>query len=134
QCLNKQTAEPNCLPSASEQVIKDIKGIDYSTIVAFKTPPSSPGSLSSRKSSVCSINSISSSSSSSTNSRSPQHNKQIPIVNHNGQYIHPQYNQNKPIPGAVAVSRLSSVSSQDSGFTSQEQFFARPPSPLEESE
>jgi hypothetical protein len=34
----------------------------------------------------------------------------------------------------VAVSRLSSVSSQDSGFTSQEQFFARPPSPLEEAE
>jgi len=32
------------------------------------------------------------------------------------------------------VSRISSVSSQDSGFTSQEQFFARPPSPLEESE
>jgi hypothetical protein len=32
------------------------------------------------------------------------------------------------------VSRLSSVSSQDSGFTSQEQFFARPPSPLEEAE
>lgn len=34
----------------------------------------------------------------------------------------------------VAVSRISSISSQDSGFTSQEQFFARPPSPLEESE
>jgi len=32
------------------------------------------------------------------------------------------------------VSRISSVSSQDSGFTSQEQFFARPPSPLEEAE
>ncbi len=32
------------------------------------------------------------------------------------------------------MSRISSVSSQDSGFTSQEQFFARPPSPLEESE
>ncbi|CAF1488264.1 unnamed protein product, partial [Didymodactylos carnosus] len=135
QCLNKQTSEPNCLPSASEQVIKDIKGIDYSTIVAFKTPPSSPGSLSSRKSSICSINSISSSSSSSTNSHSPQHHKQIQIVHHNGQYIHSQYNQNnKPMPGVVAVSRLSSVSSQDSGFTSQEQFFARPPSPLEESE
>ena len=34
----------------------------------------------------------------------------------------------------VAVSRLSSVSSQDSGFMSQEQFFARPPSPLAEAE
>nr|AMP82809.1 MTSS1-like protein A-like protein [Adineta vaga complex sp. C JFF-2016] len=36
QCLAKHTAEPHCLPAASEQVIKDIKGIDYSTIVAFK--------------------------------------------------------------------------------------------------
>ena len=38
------------------------------------------------------------------------------------------------IQANVAVSRLSSVSSQDSGFTSQEQFFARPPSPLAENE
>ena len=36
QCLAKHTADPHCLPSASEQVIKDVKGIDYSTIVAFK--------------------------------------------------------------------------------------------------
>lgn len=36
QCLNKHTADPHCLPAASEQVIKDLKGIDYSTIVAFK--------------------------------------------------------------------------------------------------
>ena len=36
QCLNKHTADPQCLPLASEQVIKDVKGIDYSTIVAFK--------------------------------------------------------------------------------------------------
>jgi hypothetical protein len=36
QCLNKHTADPNCLPLSSEQVIKDIKGIDYSSIVAFK--------------------------------------------------------------------------------------------------
>ena len=36
QCLNKQTADPHCLPAASEQVIKDLKGIDYSSIVAFK--------------------------------------------------------------------------------------------------
>ncbi|CAF4734757.1 unnamed protein product, partial [Rotaria magnacalcarata] len=41
-------------------------------------------------------------------------------------------NRSSSIPSNVAVSRLSSVSSQDSGFTSQEQFFARPPSPLEE--
>lgn len=36
QCLAKHTADPHCLPTASEQVIKDVKGIDYSTIVAFK--------------------------------------------------------------------------------------------------
>lgn len=40
QCLNKQTVDPHCLPAASEQVIKDLKGIDYSTIVAFKVRPS----------------------------------------------------------------------------------------------
>ena len=36
QHLTKHTTDPHCLPTASEQVIKDIKGIDYSTIVAFK--------------------------------------------------------------------------------------------------
>jgi len=36
QYLAKHTTDPHCLPPASEQVIKDIKGIDYSTIVAFK--------------------------------------------------------------------------------------------------
>lgn len=36
QYLSKHTADPQILPAASEQVIKDIKGIDYSTIVAFK--------------------------------------------------------------------------------------------------
>jgi len=150
QYLSKHTADPQILPVASEQVIKDIKGIDYSTIVAFKTPPSSPGSLSSRKSSVCSINSISSSSSSSTNpSRSPSNNGQVPSsssstshpnyppplpipIQH--QFRHTNNNRSLSMPANVAVSRLSSVSSQDSGFTSQEQFFARPPSPLAEAE
>jgi hypothetical protein len=36
QNLAKHTTDPHFLPTASEQVIKDIKGIDYSTIVAFK--------------------------------------------------------------------------------------------------
>jgi len=143
QCLNKQTTDPHCLPAASEQVIKDLKGIDYSTIVAFKTPPSSPGSLSSRKSSVCSINSISSSSSNSTgNSRSPTHQQtpkamppQLPIPIQHQFYQHGNSNNRSiSMPSNVAVSRISSVSSQDSGFTSQEQFFARAPSLLEESE
>ena len=36
QCLSKHTTDPHCLPPSSEQVIKDLKGIDYTTIVAFK--------------------------------------------------------------------------------------------------
>lgn len=36
QCLGKHTTDPHCLPPTSEQVIKDIKGIDFSSIVAFK--------------------------------------------------------------------------------------------------
>ncbi|KAK2530051.1 Mtss1l [Columba guinea] len=46
------TAEPHKLPPASEQVIKDLKGSDYSW--SYQTPPSSPSSSSSRKSSMCS--------------------------------------------------------------------------------
>ena len=40
QHLAKHTADPHCLPAANEQVIKDLKGIDYSTIVAFKVKES----------------------------------------------------------------------------------------------
>lgn len=47
------TAEPHKLPPASEQVIKDLKGSDYSW--SYQTPPSSPSSSSSRKSSMCSL-------------------------------------------------------------------------------
>ena len=36
QCLGKHTANSHSLPPASEQVIQDIKGIDFSTIVVFK--------------------------------------------------------------------------------------------------
>ncbi|XP_056680639.1 protein MTSS 2 isoform X8 [Monodelphis domestica] len=49
------TAEPHKLPPASEQVIKDLKGSDYSW--SYQTPPSSPGSSGSRKSSMCSVSS-----------------------------------------------------------------------------
>ncbi|CAF5017144.1 unnamed protein product, partial [Rotaria socialis] len=87
-------------------------------------------------------NSISSSSSNSTsNSRNSnhkqgslkQHPSQLPIPIQN-QFYHSNANRASSMPLNVAVSRISSISSQDSGFTSQEQFFARPPSPLEESE
>ncbi|XP_040185239.1 protein MTSS 2 isoform X4 [Rana temporaria] len=45
--------EPHKLPAASEQVIKDLKGSDYSW--SYQTPPSSPSSSGSRKSSMCSL-------------------------------------------------------------------------------
>ncbi|KPP58346.1 hypothetical protein Z043_123837, partial [Scleropages formosus] len=45
------TTDPHKLPPASEQVIKDLKGSDYSW--SYQTPPSSPSSSGSRKSSMC---------------------------------------------------------------------------------
>ncbi|XP_053126969.1 protein MTSS 2 isoform X7 [Hemicordylus capensis] len=81
------TAEPHKLPPASEQVIKDLKGSDYSW--SYQTPPSSPSSSGSRKSSMCSLA--------------------------------------QPVN---ASTRLSSVSSHDSGFISQDAMFSKPPSPM----
>ncbi|XP_042336786.1 protein MTSS 2 isoform X7 [Sceloporus undulatus] len=81
------TADPHKLPLASEQVIKDLKGSDYSW--SYQTPPSSPSSSGSRKSSMCSL---------------------AQPVNAN--------------------TRLSSVSSHDSGFISQDAMFSKPPSPM----
>ncbi|KAJ6666138.1 hypothetical protein lerEdw1_001042 [Lerista edwardsae] len=81
------TAEPHKLPPASEQVIKDLKGSDYSW--SYQTPPSSPSSSGSRKSSMCSL-----------------------------------------AQPTSATTRLSSVSSHDSGFISQDAMFSKPPSPM----
>nr|XP_020138232.1 MTSS1-like protein isoform X4 [Microcebus murinus] len=81
------TAEPHKLPPASEQVIKDLKGSDYSW--SYQTPPSSPSSSNSRKSSMCSL-----------------------------------------AQPATATARLSSVSSHDSGFVSQDTTYSKPPSPM----
>uniref|UniRef100_A0A8C2T480 MTSS I-BAR domain containing 2 n=1 Tax=Coturnix japonica TaxID=93934 RepID=A0A8C2T480_COTJA len=81
------TAEPHKLPPASEQVIKDLKGSDYSW--SYQTPPSSPSSSSSRKSSMCSL-----------------------------------------AQPASTGTRLSSVSSHDSGFISQDAAYSKPPSPM----
>ncbi|XP_067327000.1 protein MTSS 2 isoform X2 [Anolis sagrei] len=82
------TADPHKLPLASEQVIKDLKGSDYSW--SYQTPPSSPSSSGSRKSSMCS-------------------------------------SLAQPVN---ANTRLSSVSSHDSGFISQDAMFSKPPSPM----
>ncbi|KAG0724874.1 Metastasis suppressor protein 1 [Chionoecetes opilio] len=94
--LEKHVADPHTLPPASEQVLLDIKGGEAQW--SWQTPPSSPSSLGSRKSSMCSISSLNSSSSSSTHS--PSHHTR---------------------PRSVSQgTRLVSVSSQDSGFTSQD--------------
>uniref|UniRef100_A0AAY4BT68 IMD domain-containing protein n=1 Tax=Denticeps clupeoides TaxID=299321 RepID=A0AAY4BT68_9TELE len=76
--LTVLTTDPHKLPAASEQVIVDLKGSDYSW--SYQTPPSSPSSTGSRKSSLCSL-------------------------------VHLP-------PGGPH--RLSSVSSHDSGFVSQD--------------
>lgn len=119
--LAKLTRNPECLPSASEQVITDLKGSQGTW--TFQTPPGSPvhtggstsSSLGSRKSSMCSISSFNSSSSGSTKSHSPSHQLRCRTAS-----------QQPPVGGPL---RLSSVSSQDSGFTSQDTLFLRPPSP-----
>ncbi|XP_048403041.2 protein MTSS 2 isoform X4 [Stegostoma tigrinum] len=110
-----QTAEPHKLPPTSEQVIKDLKGSDYSW--SYQTPPSSPSSSSSRKSSMCSsVNSTNSSTSRSSGSQthSPSSNYRYRSL------AHP----------ASASTRLSSVSSHDSGFVSQDAMYSKPPSPM----
>uniref|UniRef100_A0A8C6Q5M7 MTSS I-BAR domain containing 2a n=1 Tax=Nothobranchius furzeri TaxID=105023 RepID=A0A8C6Q5M7_NOTFU len=79
--LTVLTEDPHKLPPASEQVIRDLKGSDYSW--SYQTPPSSPSSTNSRKSSMS------------------------------------------------GAHRLSSVSSHDSGFVSQDaNTHSKPPSPM----
>nr|CAD7431101.1 unnamed protein product [Timema monikensis] len=113
--IQKHTADPYTLPPASEQVIADLKGSDSGW--HFQTPPSSPSSLGSRKSSMCSISSLNSSSSGST--KSHQHSP-------NHHYWHRSLSQQpRQVPGML---RLNSISSQDSGFTSQDKLFTRPQS------
>uniref|UniRef100_A0A8P4K220 MTSS I-BAR domain containing 2a n=1 Tax=Dicentrarchus labrax TaxID=13489 RepID=A0A8P4K220_DICLA len=87
--LTVLTEDPHKLPPASEQVIRDLKGSDYSW--SYQTPPSSPSSAGSRKSSMCRYS----------------------------LYTHTQSH------------RLSSVSSHDSGFVSQDaNTHSKPPSPM----
>ncbi|MGH0142861.1 UNVERIFIED_CONTAM: hypothetical protein FKN15_000440 [Acipenser sinensis] len=116
--LTVLTADPHKLPPASEQVIMDLKGSDYSW--SYQTPPSSPSSSGSRKSSMCSsVNSTHSSvsrSSSGSQTHSPSSSYRYRSLAH-------------PPPGGTQ--RLSSVSSHDSGFISQDAaFYSKPPSPM----
>ncbi|KRT81434.1 hypothetical protein AMK59_5999 [Oryctes borbonicus] len=115
QQLDKHTADPKTLPPASEQVIADLKSSDSGW--SFQTPPSSPSSLGSRKSSMCSISSLNSSSSGSSKSH------------HSPSHPHWHRSLSQPVNRA-GPTRYTSVSSQDSGFTSQDTLYPRPPSSL----
>ncbi|KAK6643736.1 hypothetical protein RUM43_005246 [Polyplax serrata] len=109
--LDKISADPHTLPPSSEQVIQDLKGPDG--FWSFQSPPSSPSSLGSRKSSMCSISSLNSSSSGSGKCHnSPSHYRQNST------------SQNGPLCSG-ALPRLSSISSQDSGFRSQDALFPK---------
>ncbi|XP_043839039.1 protein MTSS 2 isoform X4 [Dromiciops gliroides] len=109
------TAEPHKLPPASEQVIKDLKGSDYSW--SYQTPPSSPSSSGSRKSSMCS-------SGNSTKGGAPWPG--------GSQTYSPSstYRYRSLAQPVNTSTRLSSVSSHDSGFISQDAMYSKPPSPM----
>uniref|UniRef100_A0AAR2LFB0 IMD domain-containing protein n=1 Tax=Pygocentrus nattereri TaxID=42514 RepID=A0AAR2LFB0_PYGNA len=112
--LRSLTMDPHKLPPSSEQVISDLKGSECSW--SYQTPPSSP-STTSRKSSMCSsLNSVNSSDSrsSSSHSHSPT--------------SHFRY-RGSALPQQGSV-RLPSVSSHDSGFTSQDTCQSKSPSPM----
>ncbi|KAG7264367.1 hypothetical protein CRUP_033521 [Coryphaenoides rupestris] len=114
-------------------VIKDLKGSDYSW--SYQTPPSSPSSSGSRKSSMCSsVNSAHSSASRSSGGGgggggggSQPHS---PTSCSSASYRHRSGLSYQPPPppppgggggaGCIATHRLSSVSSHDSGFVSQD--------------
>ncbi|XP_006830762.1 PREDICTED: metastasis suppressor protein 1 isoform X2 [Chrysochloris asiatica] len=113
--LKSLTMDPHKLPASSEQVILDLKGSDYSW--SYQTPPSSPSTAMSRKSSVCSsLNSVNSSDSRSSGSHSHSPSS------------HYRYRSSN-LPQQAPV-RLSSVSSHDSGFISQDAFQSKSPSPM----
>ncbi|KAG8133937.1 putative Metastasis suppressor protein, partial [Naja naja] len=84
---------------------------------SYQTPPSSPSTTMSRKSSVCSsLNSVNSSDSRSSGSHS-----------HSPSSHYRYRSSNLP---QQAPMRLSSVSSHDSGFMSQDAFQSKSPSPM----
>ncbi|XP_042186792.1 protein MTSS 2 isoform X5 [Oncorhynchus tshawytscha] len=116
--LTVLTTDPHKLPPASEQVIKDLKGSDYSW--SYQTPPSSPSSSGSRKSSMCSSVNSAHSSASRSSGGSQTHSP-------SSSYRYRSLAQ--PPPGNAH--RLSSVSSHDSGFISQDaNVYSKPPSPM----
>ncbi|XP_061616241.1 protein MTSS 1-like isoform X1 [Phyllopteryx taeniolatus] len=118
--LKMLTMDPHKLPAASEQVIVDLKASECTW--SYQTPPSSPSTTVSRKSSMCSsLNSVNSSDSRSSGSRchSPT--------------SHFRYRTSSSSSSALpqqTPARLSSVSSHDSGFISQDASRSKSPSPM----
>ncbi|XP_061520638.1 protein MTSS 1-like isoform X2 [Phycodurus eques] len=118
--LKMLTMDPHKLPAASEQVIVDLKASECTW--SYQTPPSSPSTTVSRKSSMCSsLNSVNSSDSRSSGSRchSPT--------------SHFRYRASSSSSSALpqqTPARLSSVSSHDSGFISQDASRSKSPSPM----
>uniref|UniRef100_A0A672H7V4 Protein MTSS 2-like n=1 Tax=Salarias fasciatus TaxID=181472 RepID=A0A672H7V4_SALFA len=114
--LTVLTEDPHKLPPASEQVIRDLKGSDFSW--SYQTPPSSPSSTGSRKSSMCS---------------------RLNLRRH-FKFRFKDAFKCLQCPGDIcafssaqpdAAHRLSSVSSHDSGFISQDaNTHSKPPSPM----
>ncbi|XP_036009938.1 protein MTSS 2 isoform X9 [Mus musculus] len=98
-------------------VIKDLKGSDYSW--SYQTPPSSPSSSNSRKSSMCSAPS---SSGSAKGGGAPWPG--------GAQTYSPSSTCRYRSLAQPATTRLSSVSSHDSGFVSQDPTYSKPPSPM----
>ncbi|KAM8767372.1 protein MTSS 1-like isoform 4-T4 [Acanthopagrus schlegelii] len=119
--LKALTMDPHKLPASSEQVIVDLKGSECTW--SYQTPPSSPSTTVSRKSSMCSsLNSVNSSDSRSSGSHchSPTSHFRYRASSSSSSSVLPQQ----------TPARLSSVSSHDSGFISQDAFQSKSPSPM----
>uniref|UniRef100_H3CSG6 MTSS I-BAR domain containing 2a n=1 Tax=Tetraodon nigroviridis TaxID=99883 RepID=H3CSG6_TETNG len=119
--LTVLTEDPHKLPPASEQVIRDLKGSDYSW--SYQTPPSSPSSTGSRKSSMC--RSLMKTENSCTSQA---------VFGSTGNLFNDEIKYTHYLPGnmpSAGAHRLSSVSSHDSGFVSQDaNTHSKPPSPM----
>ncbi|XP_065804350.1 protein MTSS 1 isoform X2 [Labrus bergylta] len=118
--LKTLTMDPHKLPASSEQVIVDLKGSECTW--SYQTPPSSPSTTMSRKSSMCSsLNSVNSSDSRSSGSHchSPTSHFRYRASSSSSSVLPQQ-----------TPARLSSISSHDSGFISQDAFQSKSPSPM----
>ncbi|XP_076611092.1 protein MTSS 1-like isoform X2 [Chaetodon auriga] len=117
--LKTLTMDPHKLPASSEQVIVDLKGSECTW--SYQTPPSSPSTTVSRKSSMCSsLNSVNSSDSRSSGSHCHSPTSHFRYRASSSSSVLPQQ----------TPARLSSVSSHDSGFISQDAFQSKSPSPM----